>query len=68
MWFDLKLVGGVFEGIAKVLPFMHAVEMERALHYGEFALAAAHSLPVVLYGIGITVIAVVCFLEQRKKQ
>ena len=28
VWFDLKLVGGFFEKIANVLPFVHAAEME----------------------------------------
>ena len=31
VWFDLKLVGGVFEKIANVLPFVHAAEMKK--HY-----------------------------------
>ena len=31
IWFDLTLVGGFFVKIANVLPFVHAVEMEKAL-------------------------------------
>ena len=68
VWFDLKLVGGVFEKIANALPFVHAVEMEKALFSGDFALAATHILPIVLYSVAITVIAVFCFLGQMKKQ
>ena len=68
VWFDLKLVGGVFEKIANVLPFVHAVEMEKALLGGYFGLAATHILPIVLYSVAITVIAVFCFLRQMKKQ
>ena len=68
VWFDLNLVGGVFEKIAHALPFVHAVEMEKALCSGNFALAATHSLPVLLYGILITAAAVLCFLRQMKKQ
>ena len=68
VWFDLKLVGGVFEKIANVLPFMHAAELEKALFSGNFELAATHILPVLLYGVLITVIAVFCFLRQMKKQ
>ena len=30
-WFDLNLVGGVFKKIAYALPFVHAVEVERAV-------------------------------------
>ena len=68
VWFDLKLAGGFFEKIACALPFVHAVEMEKALFRGEFSLAASHVMPVVGYGILITVLATVCFLEQINKQ
>ena len=68
VWFDLKLVGGVFENVANVLPFVHAVEMEKALVNGNFEAAAAHLLPVLLYSAAATVVAVLCFLRQMKKQ
>ncbi len=68
VWFDLNLVGGIFEKIAKALPFMHAVEMEKALFNGDFEAAASHIWPVLLYAIITTVIAVFCFLRQMKKQ
>ncbi len=68
VWFDLKLVGGFFEKIARVLPFIHAVEMEKALFNGDFGLAGAHVLPIILYSAVITAIAVFCFLKQMKKQ
>ena len=68
VWFDLKLVGGVFEKIAKALPFMHAAELEKALFSGNFADAAAHLLPVALYSLLITAAAVFCFLRQMKRQ
>lgn len=68
VWFDLELVGGFFEKLANVLPFVHAVEMEKALFNGNFELAATHLLPVLLYSVMITIIAVCCFLEQMIKQ
>ena len=68
VWFDLKLVGGFFEKIANILPFVHAVEVEKALFNGNCELAAKHILPIILYGIIITVIAVLFFLKQMKKQ
>ena len=68
VWFDLKLVGGWFEKVAYALPFVHAAEMEKALCRGDFSLAAAHLLPVMLYSVLVTVIAVLCFLRQMKKQ
>ena len=68
VWFDLKLLGGVFEKVANVLPFVHAVEMEKALYSGDFGIVAVHLLPIILYSVAITVIAVLCFLRQMKKQ
>ena len=68
VWFDLKLVGGFFEKLANGLPFVHAVEMEKALCGGNLELAATHILSVLVYCIVITVIAVLCFLGQMKKQ
>ncbi len=68
VWFDLKLVGGFFEKLANVFPFVHAVEMEKALCSGNFELAVSHIFPILLYSISITVAAVFCFLGQMKKQ
>ena len=68
VWFDLNLVGGFFEKIAYALPFVHAAEMEKALFRGDFQLAATHLLPVALYSAVVTVVAVLCFLRQMKKQ
>lgn len=68
VWFDLSLVGGIFEKIAKALPFVHAVEMEKALFSGDFERAWSHLLPVVVYSIAITVTAVFCFLRQMKNR
>ena len=68
VWFDLSLVGGVFEKTANAFPFVHAAEMEKALFSGDFGLAATHILPIALYSVAITVIAVLCFLRQMKKQ
>lgn len=68
VWFDLKLVGGLFEQLAYALPFVHAAELEKALWVGNFELAATHILPVLLYSVSITGIAVFCFLGQMKKQ
>ena len=68
VWFDLKLVGGLFEKIANVLPFIHAAELEKALFNGNFEDAASHILPILLYGAFATLVAVFCFLRQIKKQ
>ena len=68
VWFDLELVGGFFEKLAHVLPFVHAAELEKALFSGNFELAGTHILPVLLYSVLVTVVAVFCFLGQMKKQ
>ena len=68
VWFDLNLVGGTFKSIANALPFVHAVELEKALFNGNFESAASHILPVILYSVVITAVAVFCFLRQMKKQ
>lgn len=68
VWFDLKLVGGFCEKLANELPFVHAAEMEKALFNGNFEIVANHFLPILLYGVLVTVVAVFCFLSQMKKQ
>ena len=68
VWFDLELVGGFFRKFAHALPFVHAAELEKALFNGDFELAAAHILPIVLYSVFAIVVAVFCFLGQMKKQ
>lgn len=68
VWFDLKLVGGFFEKSANALPFVHAVEMEKALFNGDFELAASHIMPILIYSIIITALAVFCFMRQIKNQ
>ncbi len=68
VWFDLELVGGPFEKMAYALPFVNAAEMEKALFYGNFGTAAEHMVLVVLYSVCITVVAILCFLGQMKKQ
>ena len=67
VWFDLQLVGGLFEKIANVFPFVHAVQMERALCGGDFP-PTTHILYVLAYSAVVTASAVWCFLGQMKRQ
>ena len=67
-WFDLKLVGGAFEKIAYMLPFAHAVEMERAVLAGDFSGIFPHLWWVLGYAVLALVAAVLMFLKQMKKQ
>ena len=68
VWFDLELVGDTFGKIANVLPFVHAVELERAMIQGNFSESLPHIYPVLGYAIVIMVGAILLFLRQAKKQ
>ena len=68
VWFDLELVGGVFEKIANLLPFVHAVELERAMLSGNYGEITVHLVPVLIYAVSITVLAISLFLRQMKRQ
>lgn len=67
-WFDLELVGGAFKNIAYALPFVHAVEMERAVLAGDLGGIFPHLWWVLGYGVVATVAAILLFLRQMKKQ
>jgi ABC-2 type transport system permease protein len=67
-WFDLDLIGGIFEKIAYFLPFVHAVEMERAVLRGYYGQALPHLWWVLGYAIVIIIGAVAAFLRQMRRQ
>ena len=67
IWFDIELVGGVFKKIADVLPFIHAVELERCVLAGEISAALPHLAWVLGYAVIILLAAVWLFLRQMKK-
>ena len=68
VWFDLDLVGGAFKKVACALPFVHAVEMERAVLSGSFSDAIPHLLWVLGYAVVMLIAAVLLFLRQMKRQ
>lgn len=67
VWFDLDLVGGAFKKIAHLLPFVHAVEMERAILSGSFSEALPHLWWVLGYAVAAFAVAVLLFLRQMKR-
>ena len=67
IWFDLALVGGAFQKIAYALPFVHAVEMERAVISGNFSGILPHLWWVLGYTAVLFSTAVLMFLRQMKK-
>lgn len=68
IWFDLDLVGGTFRKIAYVLPFVHAVELERAVLNGRYEAVLSHLFWVLGYTAAVVIIAVLLFLRQMKRQ
>lgn len=68
VWFDLDLVGGSFRKIANMLPYVHAVEHERAMINGDYSELLPHVCVVIGYTIVITIGAILVFLRQMKKQ
>ena len=66
IWFDLDLVGGVFQKIADLLPFVHGVELEQAVAAGDMAAALPH-LPWILgYGLAAIALAVFVFFKKMR--
>lgn len=65
-WFDLTLAGGAFEKIACALPFMHAVELQRAVLAGKSAALSAHLLWVAAYAVLSLAAAVLAFPRRVK--
>ena len=68
IWFDISLVGGALKKVADVLPFIHAVEMEKALFSGNTDGIGVHVLILSLYTLGITILAVFMFLRQMNNK
>ena len=68
IWFDIALVGGTFKKIAYALPFVHAVDMERALLKGDFAGVFPHLWWVFGYAMVLLILAILLFLRQMKRQ
>ena len=68
IWFDLELMGGTFRKIADLLPFVHAVELERAVLAEDFAGIFPHLWWVLGYAAVTLIAAVLLFLRQMKKQ
>lgn len=68
IWFDLELVGGVFQKVADLLPFVHAVELGRAVLAGDPAAMLPHLWWVLGYAGALLAAAVLLFLRQMKRQ
>ena len=68
VWFDTELLGENFQKITRLLPFLHAVELERALISGNFAAFTSHLYPVLIYTLIVAIGATVLFLRGIRKK
>lgn len=68
VWFDLDLMGESFRKFASFLPFVHAVELERAMLNGIFEGVLTNLLVVLGYAVAITGGAILIFLYKMKDQ
>lgn len=66
VWFDIDLVGGGFRKVADILPFVHAVEMERAVLNGAYSNIFPHIQWVLGYTAAAAALAVVFFMRRMR--
>lgn len=66
VWFDLGLVGGLFEKAANCLPFVHGVELQRAILAGDHAALWPHLAWVLAYAFLALTAASLLFLRQMR--
>jgi len=66
-WFDLELVGGLFKQIAYALPFVHAVELQRAVLRGDFGNIFPHFWWVLGYACLTVIISILVFTRKMRK-
>lgn len=66
-WFDLELVGGSFRRVAYALPFVHAVNLEKAVLSGHPSQGLADLLWVLAYALVTMLLAAALFLRQARR-
>lgn len=66
MWFDVKLVGGVFLNISRILPFLHAVESARGALSGNLSSSALSVVIVLVWAAALFVAAILVFRKKMK--
>lgn len=68
VWFDITMLGSAVGTFANMLPFIHEVELERAVLAGNLSAALPHLVWVACYALVFMVIAIFMFLRQMKRQ
>ena len=66
-WFDLSLVGGVFEKTAMLLPFARAVEAGRAALSGDYGAIMPHLIWVIVWAAVLYAAAVIVFTRKMRQ-
>ncbi len=67
IWFDTAMVGGVFQKVADVLPFSHAVNAARAAAAGDYAAIFPDLWWVIAYAAAMLAAAVAVFSVRLKR-
>lgn len=57
-WFDPAAIGGAFEKIANIFPFLHAANAARAALYGDYVNLLPHLWPTLLWSAAMTLASV----------
>lgn len=60
-WFDISLIGGVYEKVAYLMPFSHAVDITRAVIIGDYNAIFPQIWWVIVYAVVINVVAIYVF-------
>lgn len=66
IWFDISYIGAISK-IANLLPFYHAVELEKLIINGNLDNLFFHFIVVIIYTIITLILAIVVFIKQMKK-
>lgn len=66
IWFDISLIGGAFEKITNLLPFVHAVKASRMALSGDYSNILPELCWVIGYTVVIVVVAVIAFNHKMK--
>ena len=67
IWFDVSLVGGVFEKIANALPFIHAVRAAQAVCTGNGEAVLPHLAVVAFYAAALLAIGAAAFRKACRR-
>ena len=69
-WFSLDMVGGVFKTIGHILPFYHAVEIQKAILHGNYAgvLEGGHLWILLGYTVVMCIVAVALFTSKMREK